>query len=110
LLEKIKGKKFINRRFRRKFVDRNYNDPKYKKMRAIVRKRDDYQCQFPNCKCRNRYQLEVHHLLPWSLFPALRFDPKNAILLCKKHHKFITGKEEYYIKMFLQIIQSKDKK
>lgn len=108
--EKIKNRRFINKRFKNRIVNRNYNDPKYKKMRAIVRKRDNYQCQFPNCKCRNRRQLEVHHLLRWQDFPALRFDPNNAILLCKKCHKLITGKEEYYIKMFLQIIQSKDKK
>jgi len=82
---------------------RDYNNPEYKKFRTDVKSRDNRQCRWPNCNCRKK--LQVHHILPWSKYPYLRFNPINGITLCKKHHKDIRGKELFYVKLFLDIIK-----
>jgi 5-methylcytosine-specific restriction endonuclease McrA len=38
--------------------------------------------------CYAKPPLQAHHLLRYSLFPELRFDPKNGVALCKScHHR-----------------------
>ena len=88
---------------------RNYDDERYTKLRKFVRRRDDHKCQFPGCNYRNtrNKKLEVHHILRWWDFPALRYDSRNAVCLCSDCHKKVTGKEEFYVKMFVQIVQAK---
>jgi 5-methylcytosine-specific restriction endonuclease McrA len=87
---------------------RDYNDDRYKKLRVFVRKRDKHTCQFPGCGFHNtKGKLEVHHILRWWDYPALRYSSRNAVTLCKKCHRKVTGKETIYAKMFYQIIQSK---
>lgn len=105
-----KPRKYIKKRFKYRKPTRDYDDPRYKKLRAEVRRRDNYKCQFPGCKCKNRRLLEVHHILRWGDFPSLRYNAENLITICRKHHKFVTGKEIYYAKMFMQIVQNKKKK
>lgn len=84
---------------------RNYNDPDYKEFRLKVLARDNYTCQWPNCKSRKRCQ--VHHIMLWAKYPELRYSIKNGITLCKKHHNFIKGKEEEYAQILFQILQRK---
>lgn len=86
-------------------MNRDYNDPEYKKWRSKIRARDQYTCQFPNCKAKKN--LHVHHILKWKEYPGLRYHIDNGITLCKLHHQMITGKEEYYIKILGDIIRSK---
>lgn len=88
---------------------RNYDDERYTKLRKFVRRRDEHKCQFPGCNYQNtrNKKLEVHHILRWWDFPALRYDSRNSILLCSDHHRFVTGKEAQYIKLFVQIVQAK---
>ena len=36
--------------------------------------------------CGTKKKLEVHHILPFYLYPQLELDTKNLISLCRRHH------------------------
>lgn len=76
----------------------------YKKVRNIVKKRDNYTCQYPNCSSK---KIEVHHILRHANFPRLRDSEKNLICLCNKHHKQVTKKEEIYAPILSNIVSRK---
>lgn len=78
---------------------RNYDDPRYKEFRRQVRKRDGYMCRWPGCSSRK--SLQVHHIKKWSSSILTRYSVFWGITLCKKHHKFVTGKEEIYAPLLL---------
>lgn len=78
----------------------------YDNMTKIVRKRDCNRCQFPDCKYRGK-KIEVHHITTYASCISLRYEPKNNICLCYKHHNMIKNKESYYAAMFNTIIDSK---
>lgn len=80
---------------------RDYQDPQYKKFRKMVRLRDKC-CRWPNCG--KKVRLQVHHILEWAKYPALRYVIANGITLCKKHHQAIRGKESSYANMFISIL------
>ena len=82
---------------------RDYNDPIYKRFRNEVRNRDGRKCRWPGCGCKKK--LNVHHILPWSKFPGLRYAIANGITLCKKHHAVVKGKELDYAQTFIRIIR-----
>jgi hypothetical protein len=84
---------------------RIFDSPEYRKWRKEVRKRDNYQCQFPNCSKRTKIQ--CHHIQKWADNSFLRFSKDNGICLCKEHHDFIKGKEEVYAPLFINIVQQK---
>ncbi len=84
--------------------DRYYNDPQYKEFRDAVRKRDKYKCQWPNCVECKPNKLQVHHIRPWTKYLYLRFNPDNGILICRLHHKLVTGNEDHFISLFTQIV------
>jgi 5-methylcytosine-specific restriction endonuclease McrA len=84
---------------------RNYQDPQYKKWRKDIYSRDNYACQWPGCK--NKQKLNAHHIHKWSEHPGLRFHINNGITLCKTHHELINGMEDYYIQFFSTIIKNK---
>jgi 5-methylcytosine-specific restriction endonuclease McrA len=77
----------------------------YQVLVRLVRERDGNACAYPGCKKR-RWNLECHHILPWSQFPKLRYEPGNCIMLCKKCHKKVSGHELLYAGMFFQIVQA----
>lgn len=52
--------------------------------RRAVFARDDYRCLA--CGTRSR-DLTADHILPWSLFPAFRFDVENGRTLCRPCHR-----------------------
>lgn len=60
----------------------------------------------PGCKSISRV-IQVHHIQKWSDYPALRYDPRNGICLCRNCHKRVTGYEEIYAIMFQRIISNK---
>jgi len=66
-------------------------------------KRDKYKCQFPNCTCEDRKQLQVHHIRKWSNFSILRFRVSNGITLCRRHHRRVNMMEEQYQPIFQRI-------
>jgi len=59
------------------------NCPENYEWKKAVFDRDDGTCQ----KCGISKNLEAHHILPWALFPELRFEVENGITLCKTCHK-----------------------
>ena len=107
-----KRKRLPNRQFNKKrrlyshkkrvWVKKSRDNAQYTEWRKSVKERDGYQCQFPGCTC-TRY-LEVHHILPWSEYPTLRYNTNNGITLCKNHHKLIKDREHQFVKMFHSII------
>lgn len=83
-------------------MQRNYDDPEYKKWRNAVYKRDGYKCQWPGCSARKR--LNAHHIRTWAHFPALRYLADNGISLCYQHHKMIKNMESIYESVFQKIV------
>jgi len=59
------------------------NCPENREWRKAVYERDDHTCQ--KCLVRGG-SLQAHHILPWALFPELRFEVENGITLCKFCH------------------------
>ena len=60
------------------------NFPENRKWKKAVFDRDNDTCQ----KCGISENLVAHHIFPWRLFPALRFEVENGITLCKGCHKY----------------------
>jgi len=58
------------------------NCPENYQWRKAVLEHDKETCQ----KCGITKNLEAHHILPWALFPELRFEVENGITLCKTCH------------------------
>lgn len=59
-------------------------DPKYVTWRRSVFIRDNFQCQ----KCfKIKCYLQAHHIRPWAMFPADRYDIDNGVTLCDKCHR-----------------------
>jgi len=64
--------------------ERERNCPENREWIKAVFKIDDHTCQ--KCLVRGG-ELVAHHILPWALFPELRFDVENGITLCRSCHK-----------------------
>jgi len=54
--------------------------------KAVVRKNAGKRCQVVGCKKTKR--LQSHHIESYSMNRGLRYDQRNGILLCTRHHKF----------------------
>jgi len=63
---------------------RERNCPENREWKKAVLDRDNDTCQ----KCGTTENLEAHHILPWALFPELRFEVENGITLCEGCHKY----------------------
>ena len=74
------------------------------KWRNEIFKRDDYICQ--ECKKRGCY-LEAHHIKKQSEFLDLKYEITNGITLCKKCHLKTYGKEKYFEKKYIKIVNRK---
>lgn len=66
----------------------------YKEWRRDVFERDNYTCR----KCGAEENLNAHHILPFSVYPKLRFDVDNGITLCKQCHIELHKKERKWAK------------
>lgn len=64
--------------------------PRWKRLRAVVRRRDGYKC----VKCGRRGRLECDHILPRRTHPKLVFDPSNVQTLCRPCHFDKSRREE----------------
>ena len=84
---------------------RNYDDPVYKDWRMKVYKRDKFTCQMPACGYKK--YLQAHHIRRWSSASTLRYDINNGITLCKNCHKKVTGSEQHYESLFMEIVRKK---
>jgi len=85
-------------------VNRNFQDPLYKKFRRDVLNRDKRMCQWYGCN--NKKRLNVHHIKTWAQCPDLRYNVNNGITLCRGHHDMIKGLEHLYEAVFLKIVAS----
>ena len=84
---------------------RDYYDPLYKQWRQLVRRRDRWKCQMPNCiSTYVKHKLHCHHIKTWAQNPHLRYDVTNGITLCPDCHKLVTGNEAIYEALFLMIV------
>lgn len=52
------------------------SSPENTAWRKAVKQRDGRYCQWPDCKRRGQ---EVHHIIPWSVNPSLRYAVNNGI-------------------------------
>ena len=49
--------------------------------------RNEFVRLHPRCEaCGSGYQLNVHHIKPFHLYPELELDEGNLITLCREHH------------------------
>jgi 5-methylcytosine-specific restriction endonuclease McrA len=87
-------------------IRRNYQDPIYENWRLRVYKRDKFTCQMPSCGYKKF--LQAHHIRRWSSASILRYDPNNGITLCRNCHKKVTGNEQYYESLFVEIVRKKN--
>ncbi len=55
-----------------------------------IKERDRGRCQYPGCKNKTKYNVEVHHIIPQGYsfkINNMRPDtPFNAVCLCEEHH------------------------
>lgn len=79
------------------------NNPAYKECRRLVMIRDKGKCRIPGCKYRGK-KVQMHHISTFSSTINLRYEPRNCIILCKKHHEMVTGKEYYYSSLLNSIV------
>ena len=56
------------------------------------------------------FGIHVHHIIPWSQSPKLRYEPSNGVCLCSLCHKKITGHEMIYAPMLFAIVQANIRK
>lgn len=77
-------------------------DPKYKKWRATVYRRDGFRCRMPNCGKRGK--IHAHHIQRWADTPTLRYAVDNGVTLCKGCHALVTGNEGSYEALFMRLV------
>jgi len=62
----------------------DYGVPRNPKWEYI---RNQYVMRNPTCKaCNTIFNIEVHHIKPFHLYPELELDTTNFISLCRNHH------------------------
>lgn len=67
---------------------------KWKKTRAKILKRDNYECQYKVllwAKCRKKTELHVHHTTYENVFCEKK---KDLVTLCKYHHDLVHKKKK----------------
>jgi hypothetical protein len=77
-----------------------YARTEWKKLSRDVRKRDK-DCRL----CGSAEKTEIHHIDPFSQSPLLVLDIGNVILLCRKCHRKLRGKEKQWKRRLLKLIQ-----
>lgn len=61
-----------------------YSAPRSPKWEGLV---EEILKEFKTCACcGTENHLEVHHIKPFHLFPALELEKTNLIVLCRPHH------------------------
>lgn len=70
--------------------DKLNHTPEWKKLIKYIHVRDKNICQL--CEMKHIYgekTFHLHHIKSFSLYPKLRLEPSNILLLCKECHVFI---------------------
>ncbi len=87
--------------------NRDFDHPLYKRWRRRVFKRDRHVCQMP--ACGSKFKINAHHIKRWADSANLRFETRNGITLCRECHRRITGDEERYESLFIQIAYANER-
>ena len=64
----------------------DYNDPKWKRKRKTILRRDGYKCRECRRYGRNREATEVHHIKHVDEWPELAYKDENLVSLCHGCH------------------------
>lgn len=84
---KVNGKRLTQKRKRKRgSTSKDRRTAQYVAWRKAVYARDNATCQ--RCGKKECY-VNAHHIRPWALFPADRFDVDNGVTLCVKCHKAV---------------------
>lgn len=89
-------------------MGKHAQEPRHKKWRAAVWKRDRNLCQMPECD-RKCTRLNAHHIKTRDDFPHLRFNVSNGITLCETCHNKIRNREADYEATFTEIVAAKNR-
>ena len=76
---------------------------RYKDWMKKVKDRDKWTCRVADIKCNGR--LEAHHILPWRVYPKLRYEVNNGITLCAAHHPRKRNDEERLAPLFRELVE-----
>lgn len=84
---------------------REFGSQGYKNWKLSVLSRDGGKCRWCDSEdVRTYHDLEIHHIIPFSLFPDGALDINNGITLCKAHHALTKGREDIYAERLAKII------
>lgn len=101
-MTKENNPRWIKDRSQIKLGCRNLHDPLTKQWRKEVKNRDNWSCRIADNNCDGK--LEVHHILRWSEFPELRYQPNNGITLCHYHHPRKMADEKRLVPTFMELV------
>ena len=79
------------------------HSPEFKQWGKSVFERDNYTCQ--KCGDKKGGNLAAHHILPFSLYPSIKFKIWNGITLCRECHNLTIKKEIKFGKQIGWIIE-----
>jgi len=71
-----------------------------KELKELIKKRDEYNCQFPDCG--TDVDLVVHHIN----YDKLNSDPFNLITLCRSHNIKVNSNRDYW-EIYFTLLTSK---
>ncbi len=66
-------------------INKRINDLKWKEIRKIVYKRDNWTCQICKVRCRNNVLIQCHHIIPYRISEDNSLE--NLITLCASCHR-----------------------
>ena len=78
------------------------NNPRYRNWRMEVFARDNFKCRIADENCNG--MLQAHHILRWSEYPELRYQPNNGIALCQAHHPRKRAEEKRLEPLFRELV------
>lgn len=85
-------------------INKDRRSSMYRDWRKQIWLRDNFKCKIANPDCKGR--LEAHHILSYTDYPELRYDPNNGITLCHAHHPRKRAEEQLLIPTFMGLIKS----
>lgn len=105
-LKKSQEKKEEQLKVMTKFQKTEYSYKFTKLLKERIKKRDNYECQFPDCKSKD--DLTTHHIN----FLKKDCQENNLITLCRKHNSFVNKIEEreYWKTYFMGVVHYKIKR
>lgn len=78
-------------------VGRDNLTPGYRAWRKSVIIRDGGRCRWcDSLNIRQYSNLEVHHIIPFSVDQSICLEQDNGITLCREHHNLTRGRENEY--------------